>query len=103
MGAQGERAGLVTQGMGGIFAAVQEAVQWFRRWGRTKEQDKEKLGTLIYAKLVNVNGEKPSVNISGTIFVEDSAKHVTVKLAESTSYVIRKAWDAIKITVKRVR
>ena len=98
-------AGMVTQGYGGFFRAVQEGVRKAIRLGQsgTKRALRELEEIVIGARLIRVNDEKPSKPVQGFVRVKiDLTRRIAV-VAESVTSRVRQAWEDIKITVKRIR
>jgi hypothetical protein len=59
---------------------------------------------VVWAKLIRINSEKPSVPIQGSIKVKvSSASQIAVKVLERASVRVRSAWEDLKITVKRIK
>ena len=102
-GARGSgRASLVVWGGGG-FRQVIEYVK--RKAGDGVKYVKDGIDEIIvWAKLVRINDEKPKVLIQGLTRAQlDSKKKISVKLSERISMRARKAWEDIKITIRRVK
>lgn len=98
------RAGLVTQGYGG-FRIVEE----FKRIVRVgqsgaKRALRELEEIVVWAKLIRINDEPPLVKIEGFIRVRvNSAVRYAIGLTEHLSTRVRKAWEDIKITIRRLK
>ena len=101
----GRRQQVVTQGAGGIFAAIKKAVVRMITLGQSgaKRAAREIEEVIVGARLLRVNSKKPDADIQGHVSARvDLARRVTVA-AEGVSKRIRAAWEDVKITVKRVR
>lgn len=104
------RAGLVTQGYGGIFTRIAEAVAEAGRrivvTGRSaaKRVSEQLDEVIISMKLIRVNGEPAKQTVTGMMRVKmNTAKSAVVNIAESFTIRVRAAWEDIKITVKRMK
>ncbi len=104
------RAGLVTQGYGGIFKRVIDAVTEAGRravvTGRSaaKRVSEQLDEVIISMKLIRVNGEPAKQTVTGMIRIKfDSAKTAVVNVVESFTVRVRAAWEDIKITVRRMK
>lgn len=100
------RAGMVTQGVGGRFIEIikQQAVRLIRiGQSGTKRALKELEEVVVWAKLIRVNDEKPQVQVQGSMKVKVDLTRKIAVMAEGVSTRVRKAWEDIKITMKRIR
>ena len=100
------RAGLVTQGYGGVFRFIKEQAVRLIRIGQsgTKRALQDLQEVIVWAKLIRVNDEAPRFLLQGSVKVQVSkVSQVAVKVLERASVRVRKAWEDIKITVKRIR
>lgn len=100
------RAGMVTQGYGGIFERVVEGVRHAIRLGKSGArrtlQELEEI--IIWAKLIEVNDTPPPRKIEGFVRIGiDRARSFAVALAESLNVRIRKTWEDVKVTVEMIR
>lgn len=100
------RAGLVTQGMGGIFRFVVQQAERVIRYGRSSAhravQGLEEI--IVWAKLVKVNDERPPQKVEGFVRVGiDRARHIAVNLIGSITSRARGVWEDIKITINRIK
>ena len=99
------RAGMVSQGMGGLFQFVAKQVTRIIKAGQsgTKRALRDLEEIIVGAKLVRVNDDRPKQVIQGHITVKvNVARHIAV-MAEGVSKRVRAAWEDVKITVKRIR
>lgn len=103
---------LVTQGYGAIPGFIPEIIDDIRiRQGggggtkRRKQQEElcDLIPIIVWAKLVEVNDMPPKVIIKGGTTVSRHPENdlPTMKV-EYITRKIRKAWEAIKVTVKRI-
>ncbi len=100
------RASMITMGYGGFFRAIKEQAVRIIRAGQsgTKRALQELQEVVVWAKLIRINDEKPTVPIQGSIKVRvSSATQIAVKVLERASVRVRSAWEDIKITVKRIK
>ena len=100
------RAGLVTQGFGGPPSFVLEALRRGVRvgGGGTRRRLRELQPVIVWARLVEVNDRPPARNIEGFVRVHvDKNNHYAAAMAEHVSTRVKKAWQDLKITVKRLR
>jgi hypothetical protein len=100
------RASMVVMGYGGFFRAIKEQAIRIYRAGQsgTKRALQELQEVIVWAKLIRINDEKPSVMIQGSIKVKISnASQIAVKVLERASVRVRSAWEDLKITVKRIK
>lgn len=100
------RAGLITQGYGGIFRFIKEQAVRFIRAGQsgTKRALQELQEVIVWAKLIRINEKKPPVLVQGFIKVKTSnVSQMAVKVVERARVRVRSAWEDIKITVKRIK
>lgn len=94
------RAGLVTQGYGGVFRFVLEAMRRGLRIGRSGRRQEERTAT-VYAKLINVNGEPPERKIAGSITIELKQGNVAAAvrlIGKSAGSIL----EQIKVSVTRL-
>lgn len=100
------RAGLVTQGYGGIFRAALEEIRRIVRVGQSgaKRAVRELEEVIVWAKLVRVNDEAPAKNIEGFVraHIKRTSTHV-VSLIEHVSTRVRKVWEDVRISIKRLK
>lgn len=99
------RAGMVTQGYGGVFRFVVEVARQAVKLGQSgaKRALRELEEVIVAVKLIRVNDEKPAQNIQGSITVKvDLTRRIAV-MAEGLRKRARKAFEDIKISIKRVR
>jgi hypothetical protein len=100
------RAGMITQGYGGLFKKIVEAGVRLYKAGQSgaKRAAKELEDIIVWAKLIRVNDNIPETTIKGFTRVNVSqAKNIAVNLMEGMRVRTRKTWDGIKITIKRLR
>lgn len=100
------RAGMVTQGMGGIFRFVSEQAQRLIKVGRSSAQRAlEGLEeVIVWAKLIRVNDEKPEEKVEGFTRVGvDKKRNIAVSLMGAISSRVRNIFEDIKVTIKRIR
>lgn len=100
------RAGLVTQGYGGIFRFIKEQAVRLIRVGQsgTKRALQDLQEVIVWAKLIRINEEKPSVLVQGTIKVKTSnVAQMAVKIVDRARVRVRSALEDLKITVKRIK
>lgn len=100
------RAGMVTQGYGGLFKKIVEAGVRLYKAGQSgaKRAARELEEVIVWAKLIRVNDSPPENTIKGFIRVNvSSARNLAVNLVEGMRIRTRKTWDGIKITIKRLR
>lgn len=91
---------LITQGYGGPPPFVPEAIRKFA-YGRRPDRRMEEV--IVWAKLLEINGRAAPRKIEGFVRVpvEDAS---TIKVVtEHVSKRVRKAWEDIKVTVKRIK
>lgn len=97
------RAGLITQGYGGIPVVVVQALARRRAAAAgTAEIVKEIQLITIWAKLIEVNNQQPVRKVEGSITVEANDLNVKVML-ERVKTAVNKAYNAIKVSVQRIR
>lgn len=99
------RVGMVTLGHGGIFKALSAAAVRTVKLGQSgaKRVLRELEEVIISARLIRVNDVPPSEPIQGFVKVRiDLSKRISVA-AQSISRRARKAWEDIKITIKRIK
>lgn len=98
---------VITRGYSSILTEVVEAARRIVRLGRSsalRKLEERQKNVTIFAKLIRVNDKKANVDIAGSTTVDlNITTRVVVKLTEGASLLTRKAWDAIKITVRRIR
>jgi len=96
------RAGLVTQGYGGIIEQVLRVIRLGQSGAKRAMRELEEV--IVWAKLISINDNPPPVKIEGFIRVKvNNAAHYAVNIIEHVSTRARKAWEDIKITIKRLR
>lgn len=102
-GASG-RAGLITQGYGGIPPVIVQSLSRPFKHGKSGKRiiDEIELVTL-WAKLIEVNGNEPKRPIKGSISINIKNINVTSIIAERISYGINRLVKAIKISIDRVK
>lgn len=99
------RAGMVTQGYGGLFKKIVEAGVRLYKVGQSgaKRAARELEEVIVWAKLLRVNDAPPKNDIKGFIKVNVSTvRNIAVNLVEGARLHTRKTWDSIKITIKRL-
>lgn len=95
---------LVTQGYGGPPKFVEEAVRRFIKGhggGRRRRED-ELEEICVWAKLIEYNNRQPEEDIEGCIRVPVK-KHRYRVAVERVTQRVRKAWEDIRVTVKRIK
>ena len=100
------RACLVTQGYDGPARAILEKIRQIVRVGRSgaKRALHELEEIIVWAKLIRVNDEPPPVKVEGFIRVRvRNAASYAIGLAEHISTRVRKAWEDIKISIRRLK
>ena len=100
------RGGMVTQGYGGPLRFVLEQIRRVVRVGQSgaKRALKELDDVIVWAKLIRINDQPPPIKVQGFIRVKiDSAAHYAVNLTEHVSTRVRKAWEDIKISIRRLK
>ena len=100
------RAGLITQGYGGIFKAIKEvavrAIKTGQSGAKRALQELEEI--IVYARLIRINDSMPEKRLQGYVVVKiDKALNFTVSMASSISAHIRNVWQDFRITVKRIK
>lgn len=101
------RAGMVTQGYGGVSPAfVTETLVGYRQINLGQSGTKRRLEQLdeviIWAKLVEVNGQPPAAPVKGWVKVKiDKSRGTT--MVEHIASRSRAAWEFIKVTAKRLK
>jgi hypothetical protein len=107
-GASG-RAGLVTQGFGGVPSVIIRTLETVPRrvvkgssdYGR--RQLDELNVVVLWAKLIEINSKPPSSIIQGSVRVKIDETSGVAVLVERFVSRISKTWSDIKITVKRLK
>lgn len=103
------RAGMVTQGYGGPPSFVVKALETPRRvvkggsgYGRRDELDELNV-VILWAKLIEINSRPPEKKIEGKVIVKIDKSSGVAIIAERLIAQVYKAWNDIKITVKRLK
>jgi hypothetical protein len=104
---------LVTQGYGAIPGFIPEIIDDIRiRKGggggakrrRRQEELRDLTPIVVWAKLVEVNDMPPKVTIEGSITVPGGPESDPPSTkVEYITRRVRKAWEAVKVTVKRLK
>lgn len=97
------RAGLVTQGFGGIPPVIVQALESrvARAKGGSSKIEEVRLIT-IWAKLIELNNHRPIVSVEGHVTVSVPDNDIKI-LLERIKTSVNAAWSRIKVTVQRVR
>lgn len=103
-----ERVGLVTMGMGGVPQVVIESIQQSIRprvgQSGTKRRLQELQEVIVWAKLVELNRRPPAQKVSGSVRVmvlaDEGRDRVVVEHLQSR---VKRAWEDIKIVIRRLR
>lgn len=70
----------------------------------TKRRLREMQTVIVWAKMVEINGNVPPVEIKGFVRVHvDRARNFASVIAEHVSTKVRSAWDDINVIVKRIK
>ncbi len=103
------QAGLVTMGYGGtprfVIEAIQQGIEIRRHYGQSgfkRRLNDELQLVVVWAKLLEINGEVPKRTIEGTTRVPIKKNRITT-IVEHISTSVRQAYKDIKITVKRLK
>lgn len=99
-------AGMVTQGYGGFFRKVKDALVDIAKKGRSSArkviQEIEEI--VVWAKLIRVNDSTPPKLVQGYIAVKvDEAKNFVVKVLSGLTASVKATVNDIKITIKRLK
>lgn len=100
------RAGPVTQGYGGPPAFVVAAFKRGLIFGQSghKRRLRELQPVIVWAKLVELNGQAPSRKIEGFVTVRvDKDRGFTFVMAEHVSSRVKKVWEDFRVIVKRIK
>ena len=100
------RASLVSQGLGGFFQNIKRQAIRIIRAGQsgTKRALQEIQEVMVWAKLIRINDEKPTIPIQGSIKVRMSkTSQIAAVLISKATVRVREAWEDLKITVKRIK
>lgn len=100
------RAGPVTQGYGGPPRFVVIAIRRGIRPGQsgTKRRLREMQEVIVWARLIELNRRPPPKKVEGFIKVRvDRDSGYAKVMAEHVSSRVRKAWESLKVIVKRIR
>ena len=100
------RAGLITQGYGGIFKAIKEVAVKAIKAGQSgaKRALQELEEVIVYARLIRINDDIPEKRLQGYIVVKiDKALNFAVSVASSVTSRVRNVWQDFRITVKRIK
>lgn len=101
------RAGLVTQGMGGIFRfIVKEIPERIIRVGRSSaKRAAEGLEEIVvWAKLVSVNEQTPEKKVEGFIKLGiDRARRIAVTLTDGITARVKSAYNNLRVTISRIK
>lgn len=101
------RAGLITQGFGGFFVIVEKASRLLRRHRLGQSGTKRALNELddiiVWAKLIRVNDETPKAQVQGTLKVKVNFSRKIAVIAEGFSSRVKKVWEDVRISVKRIK
>ena len=100
------RAGMVTQGYGGPMRYVLEQIRQIVRVGQSgaKRALRELDEIVVWAKMIRINNHPPPDNIEGFIKIRiNRTAGYVVSLAEHVSTRVRKAWEDIKISIRRLK
>lgn len=100
--------GPVTQGFGGdihlVIAAIEEErairLRTIGRSGKRRLDDIDEI--IVCAKLIEVNGEVLAREIKGCITVKVQ-RHPIRMMVEHTATRVRKAWEGVIVSVKRLK
>lgn len=100
------RAALVSQGLGGFFQNIKRQAIRIVQAGQsgTKRALQELQEVMVWAKLIRINEEKPSIPIQGSIKVRISkTSQIAAVLISKAKVRVREALEDVKITVKRIK
>lgn len=99
-------AGMVTQGYGGFFRKVRDALVDIAKKGRSSARKvlEEIEEIVVWVKLIRVNDSAPVKPIQGYVAIKiDEAKKFVVKVITGLSASVKATVDDIKITIKRLK
>jgi hypothetical protein len=97
------RAGLVTQGYGGPLHEVLRRIVRIGQSG-AKRALRELDEVIVWAKMIRLNDEPPPAKVEGFVRVRvNRASSYAVSLIEHVSTRVRKAWEDIRISIKRLK
>lgn len=100
------RAALISQGLGGFFEEIKRQAIRIYRAGQsgTKRALQEIQEVMVWAKLIRINDEKPTIPVQGSIKVRISnTNQIAAVLVSRAKVRVREAWEDLKITVKRIK
>lgn len=100
------RAGPVTQGFGGPPSFVLVAIRRGIRvgGGATRRRLQDLQPVIVWAKLIEINGLSPQRAIEGSVRVMlPRQEGFTSVMVEHLKTRARKAWDDVRITVRRLK
>jgi|LauGreDrversion4_2_1035121.scaffolds.fasta_scaffold78347_4 hypothetical protein len=95
--------GFISMGFGRrLIEQVRQAIARGKSSAKRLAQELEDV--VVWAKLIRVNDEKPKTNVQGSIRLKiDTARNIAVSMVEGTTARVKKTWEDIKITVKRLQ